>query len=164
MIWRDLPGFEGYEVSNGGQIRSWWKTSGTSRARRDVPRQLTSRWRGGYLCVTISIGGKKHSVPIHSSVLQAFKGPRPNGMWALHRQPDRTDNSLQNLYWGTPRQNARDRERQGNGGKCAKLSAEEVADIRDRYASGSVRQVDLATEYGVKQAHISAIILRKVWT
>ena len=44
-----------------------------------------------------------------------------------------------------------------------KLTVNQVVEIRTRYALGGVRQVDLAAEYGVDQANVSAIVLRKSW-
>ena len=41
------------------------------------------------------------------------------------------------------------------------LTAEDVREIRRLYALGSVRQVDLADEYGVTQPTISRIVNRK---
>ena len=53
-------------------------------------------------------GTIKHQA-VHVLVLEAFVGPRPEGMWALHgplRYADGTpDNRLSNLEWGTPSKN-----------------------------------------------------------
>lgn len=47
---------------------------------------------------------------------------------------------------------------------AARLTADQVAAIRDRYALGGVRQVDLAKEYGVSQTHISSIVIGTTWS
>lgn len=41
------------------------------------------------------------------------------------------------------------------------LSESDVEDIRAAYASGAIRQVDLADQYGVSQPYISRIVNRK---
>lgn len=46
----------------------------------------------------------------------------------------------------------------------AKLTDAAVTDIRNRYAAGGIRQVDLAEEFGVGQSIISSILRRKNWT
>jgi hypothetical protein len=43
------------------------------------------------------------------------------------------------------------------------LTEANVADIRQRYEAGGVRQADLAAEFGVTQAAISLIITRRNW-
>lgn len=46
----------------------------------------------------------------------------------------------------------------------AKLSADQVRAIRRAYDTGTVRQVDLAAEYGVSQRAISLITRRETYT
>lgn len=51
----------------------------------------------------------------------------------------------------------------GEGNPAAKLTADQVREIRDLYASGA-RQVDLAEDYGIAQPYVSQIVRRKSWT
>jgi hypothetical protein len=51
---------------------------------------------------------------------------------------------------------------EGEANPNSKLLASQVVDIRSRYAGGEL-QVDLASEFGVAQPQISAIVLRKTW-
>ena len=46
-------------------------------------------------------------------ILEAFVGPKPNGMECCHFDDDRTNNKLSNLRWGTPKSNSEDRVRNG---------------------------------------------------
>lgn len=46
---------------------------------------------------------------------------------------------------------------------CAKLSAEQVSAIRERYRTGGIRQRDLASEYKISQSRIWAIVNNKSW-
>lgn len=72
------------------------------------------------------------------------------------------------LFEGDQRANmcdARDKGRlRGNGPGAAngnaKVTWEQVCEIRARYAAGGVTQVQLAAEYGLKQPHISELIRR----
>ncbi|WP_460941414.1 hypothetical protein [Sediminivirga luteola] len=52
---------------------------------------------------------------------------------------------------------------QGENNSAAKLTAQQVSEIRRRYATGGVTQVALAEQFGVDQAHISSIVRRKAW-
>lgn len=45
----------------------------------------------------------------------------------------------------------------------ATLTADQVREIRVRYAAGGVRQVDLATAFGVPQTQISRIVRGTAW-
>tara|TARA_R110000744_G_scaffold355703_1_gene462291 strand:+ start:381 stop:686 length:306 start_codon:yes stop_codon:yes gene_type:complete len=90
-------------------------------------------------------------------------------MWALHRDGDSKNNTIGNLYWGTPTQNCEDRKKHiggysGEANPNSKLSSEQVGYIRKLYRAGGVRQQDLALAFSVKQAHISAIVTGKVWS
>jgi hypothetical protein len=44
----------------------------------------------------------------------------------------------------------------------AKLSENDVVEIRARYAAGA-RQIDLAAQFNIGQTTISKIVLRKAW-
>lgn len=46
-------------------------------------------------------------------VLNAFVGPPPPGFEGCHKDGDRANNALSNLYWGTRSDNQRDRVRHG---------------------------------------------------
>ena len=66
--------------------------------------------RGGYRVVNLYEGGKVRSRPIHQLVLEAFVGPRPEGMThTRHLNGISSDNRVENLAWGTPLRNALDR-------------------------------------------------------
>lgn len=57
----------------------------------------------------------------------------------------------------------KDRTLDGEANPNHRLTADDVAAIRRRYAGGGVRQVDLAREYGVTQPNISAIVRGATW-
>lgn len=88
----------------------------------------------------------------------------------LHRCDNPPCINPAHLLRGTHAQNMQERERRDRGhdrrgerNGRAKLTRAIAEEIRARYAEGNVRQVDLAAEYGVAQAHISQIILHKIW-
>lgn len=76
------------------------------------------------------------------------------------------------LIIGTQKENNRDRAERnrsahltGEKNGRAKLTAEQVEDIRRRYVKGSriCNTVTLAKEYGVCQSHISEIVRGVIW-
>jgi hypothetical protein len=137
-VWKDVVGCEGsYEISNHGRVRSLART--VQRRYRNGYRLQTVRaallrpcFRTKYPTVTL-IGRKSRSV--HSLVLEAFVGPRPEGHEGLHGDGNRTNNHLSNLRWGTSKENKEDAIKHGvwTHGEmvgCAKLTDEAVRAIR----------------------------------
>lgn len=64
----------------------------------------------------ISISGGKRNVgklPIHVLVADAFLGPRPHGCVIRHKDDNKLNPRLDNLSYGTPKQNWEDAERNG---------------------------------------------------
>lgn len=105
--WREIAGFEKYEVSVLGDIRR------AARGAGSVPGViLRPTLRRGYPHVTLyDNNGKMVTVGIHRTVCRAFHGDPPSQKHiACHKNDVRTDNRDRNLYWGLPIENARDRE------------------------------------------------------
>ena len=111
-VWRPIfgRGYDGYEVSDHGRVRSY--RYGKSGRRRIVPvlRKLVPSVRYGYLTVMFFIEKKYVLRNVHQLVLEAFVGPRPTGTETRHvNDRDVTNNLLSNLEWGTHRQNEADK-------------------------------------------------------
>lgn len=109
--WKPIPGFDGYEASTEGRIRSWLSKAATRPpGRRKEPRILSPGIvRDGYLSINLSTGrgtrARQHQ-RINRLVLLAFVGPPPTPEHhASHLNDERTDNRLRNLSWETPQQN-----------------------------------------------------------
>lgn len=111
--WRPVPGYEGaYAVSSLGRVRSLDRV--TDRGRKWKGKILTTRPRyDGYIPVTMWRGGGQRVRLVHAVVLEAFAGPRPEGMEALHADGDRTNNRSDNLSWGTHAENQADQVAHG---------------------------------------------------
>jgi len=106
---------------------------------------------------------------VHRVVAAAFLGPRPDGHVINHKNGDKADNRAENLEYLTPSDNAIHAYRTGlqqRGEKHgrAKLTDENVAEIRERYTGGWGQQAQLAREYGVSQGLISQIVRGEIWT
>jgi hypothetical protein len=143
--WRPVVGFDGYDVSNMGRVRSRRFTRREFALRVLTPSPLSP---SGHLRVFLT---RDRRIPryVHRLVLEAFVGPPPfPGADGAHQNEKRSDNRLTNLSWETKRK---------NGGP---LSAVDVANIRERVAAGE-RQADLAREYGVTKAAICLIVSGK---
>lgn len=102
--WRPVPGYPAYQVSAAGVVR---RTAGGHGSQPGTV--LKPRNQAGYLRVNLSRDGVARSVQIHMAVCTAFHGPRPGPNFLVcHRNDERNDNRADNLYWGTPSQNAYD--------------------------------------------------------
>src|SRR4051812_39853202 len=93
--WRSIQGFPGYEVSNMGEVRSWY---------RGVVRILKLYQQpNGYFRLSLCRSGRqqrRHGRYIHTLVLEAFQGPRPPGMEARHLDGNKSNNRNDNLRFG----------------------------------------------------------------
>lgn len=103
--WRPVVGYEGrYEVSNDGRIKSLAqeirRKDGRVWCRPDtvLSGHLTHT---GYMTVRLmGADGRSRVRQIHILVLEAFVGPQPDGLRAVHRDRVKTNNAIDNLYWG----------------------------------------------------------------
>lgn len=113
-IWKPVAGHDGYEVSNLGRVRSLDRII-KRRASRAQPNGAMVHLKGkpispgvsssGHLLVMLGRGAPRL---IHRLVLEAFIGPCPDGMEALHFDDVKSHNHLGNLRWGTRSENLKD--------------------------------------------------------
>lgn len=159
-IWRDIPGYEGaYQVSNLGRVRSLDRLV----KRKDGHGNTSVDWqyKGRILstrpktCGHLVVGlGANNTKLVHRLVLLAFVGPPQEGEECLHGDGNPANNRLENLRWGTRRENKRD-ERDHNIAKnrvlgSSRLSKSTVAAIREDLAkTPALTFRELADKYGV---------------
>ena len=117
-IWKPVVGYEGfYEVSNQGRVRTVARKTVRSNGR---PTTINSKIRKlsvdkkGYLRVTLVKNEKRRTHTVHSLVLSAFVGPRPEGYLTRHLNGIPDDNRLRNLAWGTGSENQYDAVNHGS--------------------------------------------------
>jgi hypothetical protein len=170
--WRDVIGAAGYRVSNSGCVISFWhRTKPFPGATFDKwrwainldapPRVMSAKCRDGYSVVSMRRHGKFKMEFVHLLVLEAFIGPRPEGLQGRHLNDDKSNNRLSNLAWGTPSQNMR--ERHVNAKKpIYKLSPDGAATVRERLLAGE-SQSSVARSLGVHQSLVSRINSGKRW-
>ena len=113
----------------------------------------------------LEVAGKTRNA--HRLALELAKGVPPHpSMQACHGPcRNRACINPKHLSWQTSQQNSLDKHRDGtmvaNG---AKLSPEQVSEVRERYAAGGVSQKALAAEYGISQNGISNIVHHRAYT
>ena len=123
----------------------------------------------GYLGFSYWKDGKPTTLRVHSCVAKVFIGDiSSEGLIVLHGKKGNSDNSLENLYWGTHRQNnGVDKVRDGTsnrGERCgtAKLKEADIYGIRELHSTGMLQR-EIADFFGVSQSVISHILRGKTW-
>ncbi|TDT31087.1 NUMOD4 motif-containing HNH endonuclease [Naumannella halotolerans] len=113
--WRPVVGYEGYyEVSDQGRIRSLDRYVNSRYGTRRLIRGRTLKQATtpkGYK--TFGFNGGRDTRRIHHVVLEAFVGPRPEGMEACHNNGKQADNRATNLRWDTHSSNMHDLRQHG---------------------------------------------------
>lgn len=115
---------------------------------------------------------RRNTLMVHKLVLLAFAGPCPEGFIGCHKNDVKTDNNIDNLYYGTYSDNARDSIRlgtfnfphpgMGEDHHSCKYSDELITKIKSEFTGIRGNQTALAKKYGISQQYISAILLEKV--
>lgn len=107
---------------------------------------------------------------VHRLVYRSYVGRIPKGLWVLHRCDNPRCCNPAHLFLGTPLDNVRDmmakgRDRRPRGEEHphAKLTADQVREIRARHAAGGVTFAQLGREYGLHYVSVSAIVKGKKW-
>jgi len=165
--WRDIPGHPEYRVSDDGVVQS--KKGVGCKPMPSNTWKTVKGWAdaAGYRAVRLSPG--KNPLRVHALVLLAFVGPRPTGLETRHLNGDPADNRLENLVYGTPKENIGDnlrlgthRSPPGSGNGRAVLTEEDVLDIRRLVAAGS-KQCDVAARFDVHCSTVNHIVNRRTW-
>jgi hypothetical protein len=164
-IWRPFRS-GAYEISEFGVVR---RVRPTARRQRHgigfMPRPHPDP--DGYLRVYLYAEGEK-TFPVHRLVAEVFHGPCPVGKQVNHIDANKLNNHWSNLEYVTPQENRAHQQRLGLNATGerharAKLTEQQVRDIRAFAASHPQSQSQLARIYGVSQSLMWAIVHRRIW-
>lgn len=169
-VWKDASGYGGrYKISNTGKLKSF---------ARKTPALLKCSpcTRSGYRTVQLWMRQKCKVAFIHSLVLEAFVGNRPDGYVCNHKDGNKLNNNVHNLEWVTCQENAihslqvlgnkhgnRVNHRSGEDHGGAKLTETDVREIRGKYKKNQYGVRRLAKEYAVRPYTIHGIVNNNTW-
>ena len=92
--WRNINGYENYEVSSFGRIRN-----------KNTGRVLKAANNGGYYSVGLS-KGKTKSFSVHQLVAKSFIPNPENKTQVNHKDKNGLNNNINNLEWNTNKENS----------------------------------------------------------
>lgn len=159
-----IPNYRGYFITRDGTVIS---------TRRKNPIVMSQARNRSYLMVGLvdDAQGRQVMHYVHELILTTYVGPRPTpDHQCRHLNGKHHDNRLDNLAWGTPKENGQDRVRHGTqrnaygeSNAVAKLTEADVLVIVARADAGE-KQDDIAADYGISQSLVSYLKPGKKWT
>ena len=158
----------GYKYGTDGSIWSAWG-SGFRGVLSGVWRRMeTTRLASGHLQVQVKTIDGERRYGVHHLLCLVFYGPPPEGMECCHEDGIPDHNWVTNIGWGTAKKNAEDRIRHGvqthgEDHGSAKLTQEQVIEIRSTWRSTECTVASLAILYGVSWQSIYKILSDLAW-
>ena len=166
-IWKSVPGHPNYEVSNMGNVRSLDKIVHRNRGEFFSKGRVLkcSVGKNGYKSVSL---GRGNNFYVHYLVLLAFAGPRADGMTCSHKDNNRTNNNINNLFYESlsdniKRQVEHGTKQEGERNGHARLTADQVQTIRSMPNTGYGFFSNLARELSVSSKTIADAYKGVTW-
>lgn len=166
--WRDIPGFDGYQASSLGRLKSY---------HHKAPRilKIPKPDKHGYLSYGLRRNASraqphKKTFLAHRLVALAFTPNPCNKPFINHKNGIKGDCRPDNLEWCTKPENGRHAVEtglhtalRGESNGNSSLTKSDVREIRAKYASGRYTHHMLAVEYHVGRTTICYIVNGRLW-
>ena len=151
-IWKKIDGFENYEVSNLGRVKSLQRWSGTKFYKREQIMKLYQNKKNGYIYVSLSKDNKAKNIRVHILVAKEFLGNPNHYSQINHKDGNKENNCADNLEWCDSKYNIVDMYKR----KGVYDNAENV--IKDYLKIKSCKEVSKI--YGCSKETIRSILKR----
>ena len=168
-IWKRIEGFDTYEVSNLGRVKSIQHLDSMGRLKDGHYLKPALDGKGNYLHVNLYKNGKSHPKNVHRLVANAFIS-NPNSYREInHKDEDKTNNAASNLEWCTHKYNNNYGSKQcrsrGTNNPMNKITSSIVEYIKKNHKAcgGTMRNKDLAEAFNISPTHVCAIAHGRRW-
>ena len=172
---KEIPNFPGYFVTQNGEIFSNRKVSQGKRRGKYIPKHpgiyklKKELFRKNRFRVNlIGSDGKPAHRFIAVLVLETFVCPRPSGYYACHGKLGSLEDSLENVYWATPKQNTADRKRDGTAcigekNPLARLNEYQVRICKRLHHEYLLSHKTIASFFDVNTTTVHRAITGRTW-
>ena len=157
---KTILGFPDYCITKDGRV--WRKFQILPDGRRWKGRWIQPGFVNGYFQVGLFDKSKqshRFNKMVQRLVLETYVGPCPDGMECRHLNGIRTDNRIENICWGTRKENEKDKVRHGK----TKLTESKVKMIRYLRDVAKFSLDDIAWQFNVCRATICMVVNNKIW-
>jgi len=166
---KHCPGYTGFAVDTESNVfscrSSHWDNGKPLFTKKWKPVKKNNHING-YEQVTISIGkGEQKTKKVHLLVLEAFVGPKPEGLMCCHNDGNKKNSRLDNLRWDTASSNARDIIKHGGtysvGISGEKSHSAKYSDklIQDAYLCALATTPQIAAKrFGIPKNYMKTIV------
>jgi hypothetical protein len=157
-IFKPIPGFCNYDVSNLGRVRRIGRAQRATAFR--ILKPTINKY--GYKRVGLSEHSKIKSMTVHRLVALAFIGEPQEGKQVNHKDGIKTNNNINNLEYVTIQENAIHafthnlNPQKGHTHDKSKLTEEDVWEIRKLLGEGK-RKSEISRMYSVHYSSIQHI-------
>lgn len=126
----------------------------------------STRNKAGYGVIGIS----QKNYLTHRLSWEIQNGTIPKDLLVLHKCDNPSCINPEHLFLGTDADNVcdkmnkgRHRKRSGEATGTAKVTKEQVIEIRERFAQGGIHHSQIAKEFGLSRMAVSFIVRRRTW-
>jgi hypothetical protein len=172
--WKEIKDYEGYEVSNFGNIKSLSKKIKCKNGFRITKEKVLKlkKTKQGYL--SIQLKNKGNHFLIHRIVASHFIDNAKDKPQVNHINGIKHDNRVENLEWCNQSENqihayknklqipSLHKRAYGENQGCSKLKEKDIVFILQNYKRGM--GVELSKLFNVSQTTILNIVNKKIWT
>ena len=164
-IWKSIPGYEKYEASTLGKIRSLnYLRTGKIKELKQGKSKL------GYLFVVLCDNSKNKRFAVHQLIALTFLENSNNWKEVNHIDSNKQNNQVDNLEWSTRSLNIRHSVKAGtfnvlhgekNGN--SKLTNDQVIQIKKHLLEGILSGQQIAEKCNTNKCRVSDIKTQRSW-
>lgn len=168
-MWAAIPGYDGYQVSDQGNIRSILKKGNHKSKKGSDWRLLKPQIRkDNRRTISIATKGVYRHHFIYKLIMLAFLGPCPDGMEIAHLNGNCSDDRFVNLKYCTHKENESHKHMhgtspQGERNPNSKLLGWQIEEILF-LSEKSISHAKIAALFDISYKDVSAIILGIKWS